>query len=143
MMFPEESDVLQTDETEDTGNGMSLGFDYTESRFLLIDGKNKTVEGVEAVKQWVELFLRTRPGVYRVYDNTGFGVDTRALINRRRLPEGFVRSEFERQVKGGIQLNPYVDYVDQFNYERNGRQLIVSFIVHLKNGESTEVTTNV
>lgn len=144
-MFPTDIDFenLEAGDEENQGGGDSFRFDYLSGEFILVDGKNKKIDGIEAVKQWVELMLRTKPGAYIVYGGSSFGVDTKQLMSLKNLPSGFVQSELKREIQEGLTLNPYIDFADQFEFTRVGKTMVISFIVHLKNGEETGVSYHV
>ena len=95
------------------GIGRAPAFQWEEDgrsgAFQLVDGALKERTGVEAVKQWFELMLRQTPGavpVYRTDSSTQPGVD-RTLLDRR-MPEGWVQAEIERNVRETAAFCPAV-----------------------------------
>lgn len=112
--------------------------------FQLVDGALVERTGREAVKQWFELMLRQKPGaipVYRVDGSTQPGVD-RTMLDRR-MPEGWVQAEIERQVRETAAFCPAVRAVDSFVFTRLRRGLQVEFTAHLHTDETVEVSTYV
>lgn len=80
--------------------GKSLAFDYKTDRFILVDGANKIPSKIEAIKQWIELFIRTEINRYKIYTDT-FGVKLKDLVGYR-LPRAYQIAEIERRITEGI-----------------------------------------
>ncbi len=120
----------------------SFSFDYVTKNFRVIDGAVTECTGVEAVKQWVELLIRTNPGKYAVYDED-FGVSTGELIGYKSIPLGFIYSELKREIQEGLAKNPAIDSMDNYSATRDNGILTISFTVYLKDGASGEVSVNV
>lgn len=136
MIFPETTSAAETLEEETTEIGASFSFDDAAGKFTLIDGSPKEITGTEAVKEWLKLFVRTIPGKYAVYGDTGFGVDTTLLIGKKSLPSGAILSELKRQITEGAALCPVISSVTDFSL--NGST--ISFTVVLASGEEDEVS---
>ena len=58
--------------------GRSFAFDYKTHRFVFKDGRNVEDTQIEAIKQWIELFIRTEMKKYMIYTDS-FGLDLRKL----------------------------------------------------------------
>lgn len=80
--------------------GMSLKFDYETKRFILVDGTNVIPSKIDAIKQWIELFIRTEVLKYEVYTDE-FGIDTSDILGYR-LPRGYKIAEIRRRTTEGI-----------------------------------------
>lgn len=112
--------------------------------FQLVDGALVERTGREAVRQWFELMLRQKPGaipIYRTDSSSQPGVD-RTMLDRR-MPEGWVQAEIERQVRETAAFCPAVRAVDSFVFTRLRRGLQVEFTAHLHTDETVEVSTYV
>lgn len=137
MIFPAASNAAETiDNPRSEPFGKSLAFDYEAKRFRLVDGSPVLVSGVDAVAQWLELFVRTIPGRYAVYEDQDFGVDATDLIGKKAVPNGAVISEIKREIEEGALLCPAIRSVYDFNLSGN----TVSFTVSLDDGEERELT---
>lgn len=128
--------------------GRAPAFVWNQNRrggsFQLVDGALVERTGREAVRQWFELMLRQKPGaipVYRVDGSTQPGVD-RTMLDRR-MPEGWVQAEIERQVRETAAFCPAVRAVDSFVFTRLRRGLQVEFTAYLHTDETVEVSTYV
>lgn len=124
--------------------GRSPAFVWNENgrggAFQLVDGALVERTGREAVKQWFELMLRQKPGaipIYRTDSSSQPGVD-RTMLDRR-MPEGWVQAEIERQVRETAAFCPAVRSVDSFVFTRLRRGLQVEFTAHLHTDETVEV----
>lgn len=112
--------------------------------FQLVDGALVERMGREAVRQWFELMLRQKPGaipIYRTDSSSQPGVD-RTMLDRR-MPEGWVQAEIERQVRETAAFCPAVRAVDSFVFTRLRRGLQVEFTAYLQTDETVEVSTYV
>ena len=142
-MFPDDVDlnsveVTTIDETVDTpvsGTiGRSLKFDYEKKEFVIEDGKNVEPGKIDAIKQWIELFIRTEVEKYKIY-TPSFGVDLRDLIGYR-LPRGYQVAEIMRRVNEGILTKcPDVVSVSDWNFDKG----TFSFTVKTNTGEEVVI----
>ena len=100
-MFPQISYDVETTITEDTESGeRSLLFDYDTNSFVVKNGNVQEASRVEAVKQWIELFIRVELNKYAIYSDN-FGLDLSNLVGYR-LPRSVQVSEIIRRLHDGI-----------------------------------------
>ena len=146
-IFPVIPTDIPAQAAETVGRSPAFAFDSTSSRrgaFQLVDGALVERTGKEAVRQWFELMLRQKPGaipVYRTDSSSQPGVD-RTMLDRR-MPDGWVQAEIERQVRETAAFCPAVRTVDSFVFTRLRRGLQVEFTAHLHTDETVEVRANV
>lgn len=141
-MFPVDETEFEIEvETEEelATVGRSFAFDYETKTFGVVDGLVKQPTDIEAIKQWVELLIRTQPGKYPVYGET-FGVSTDELIGYKSVPIGFIYSELKREIQDGLALNPSIDGMGNYSATRDNGMLTINFTVFLKDGATTEVS---
>ena len=137
MIFPKPSGASETIETSENSKlGCSLAFDFKTKSFRIIDGSPAKVTGVDAVAQWLELFVKTVPERYGVYEGEDFGVDSTKLIGKKVVPNGAVLSEIKREIEEGVPLCPAIQSVYGFNMLGD----TITFMVVLKNGEESGIT---
>lgn len=109
--------------------GDSLKFSYVNNRFVTVDGSPEKHSGIEAIKQWLELFVRTVPGKYGIYaDERRFGVSTTELIGKKILPNGAIVSEIHREIEEGAVLCPAIRSVYDFSFSGRTITFTVSTI---------------
>ena len=146
-IFPVIPTDIPAQAAETGGRSPAFAFDSTSSRrgaFQLVDGALVERTGKEAVRQWFELMLRQKPGaipVYRTDSSSQPGVD-RTMLDRR-MPDGWVQAEIERQVRETAAFCPAVRAVDSFVFTRLRRGLQVEFTAYLHTDETVEVSTYV
>lgn len=100
IIFPQTSYDIET-VTQDTNTGeRSILFDYKTNQFVMKNGNVKETSRVDAVKQWIELFIRVELGKYAIYSNN-FGLDLSNLVGYR-LPRSVQVSEIIRRLHEGI-----------------------------------------
>lgn len=141
-MFPTDVDFEAVDVSTVDSNvtttdtlGASLKFDYETERFILVDGKNVEPSKIEAIKQWIELYIRTELGKYKVYTDD-FGVDLRGLVGWR-LPRGYQISEIMRRINTGILTKcPNVTAVTDWDFAEG----TFSFTVTTDTGEEVRIS---
>lgn len=119
--------------------GRSFLFDFDTGQHRVVDGAVKECDELTAIKQWLELMVKTTLDKFLVYKDTGFGTSAEKFIGRRTLPKGFVASELEREIKESCLLNPAIERADDFSVTRTTRGMQIAFTAYLINGELVEV----
>lgn len=125
---------------KDTRIHRSFLFDFDKGQHKVIDGTPKECTELEAIKQWLQLMCLTGLDKYAVYKDEPFGTSAEFFLGYRKLPYGFIASEIQREVEEACQLNPAIEYVDNFIVSREGRKLKIEFTAHLVHDELLEVS---
>ena len=111
----------------------SFVFDFETGQFQFKSGVLTETTPIEAIKQWVELYIRVEKDKYKIY-SSNFGTDFSDLVGYR-LPRSYQVSEIIRRMDEGIKRNcPNVVNITDWNFD-NGT---FSFTLHTNTGE--EVT---
>lgn len=118
-------------------------FDYQNKQIILENGSPKLISNVEAVRQWIVLFITTPKDKYKIYDGTNFGTSIRKLFGRKTLNNGYEEAEVEREIREGLPLCPAISRVTNFNMEKVGRLVKIYVEVELFNGELVNETIDV
>lgn len=118
-------------------------FDYQNKQILLENGSPKLISNVEAVRQWIVLFITTPKNTYKIYDGTNFGTSIRKLFGKKTLNNGYEEAEVEREIREGLPLCPAISRVTNFNMEKIGRLVKIYVEVELFNGELVNETIDV
>jgi len=150
-MFPSvieetENEVQSTREkviSTSTELGLTPSFDYTKKQFLLENGSLKMITDVDAIKQWIVLFITTPKNTYQIYDGTDFGTSIRKLFGRKILNNGYEESEVEREIREGLPLCPAINRVTSFNMQKVGKLVKIYVQVELYDGELVDETIDV
>lgn len=117
-----------------TIKGKSFLFDFNTGEFVLRDGKPISIEGLEALKMWIDKILKTEKDKYEIYDSCNYGVNSLKDLLASDYPLPFVKSEIEREVKETLLQNTSIKFVEKFKFERNKRTLKVRFECHTNLG---------
>ena len=131
-MFPTQENILKENNLNDdktTINGKSFLFDFNSDEFELKDGKLSTIEKLEALKIWINKILITDKRKYEIYKNTDYGIENLRELITSDYPFEFIKSEVERAVKEILLKNKDIQSVENFEFERNKRLLIIRFNV--------------
>lgn len=131
-MFPEyEPQLNNIDQETKTTLGKSFLFDFNTGDFVLKDGKLVEVEGIEALKIWIQKILKTEKFKFKIYE-TGetneYGVTLLDLINKG-YPTYFVQAEIQREITEALLMNPEINDISNFIFARETRGLAVTFTV--------------
>lgn len=94
-------------------------------------------EGLEAVRQAVEIMLYTERFKWQIY-STNFGSEIDTLIGD---DYAYIISELPRMVTEALSVDSRVVSVEEWSFERAGTSLSVSFTVHTVFGDLAEVIT--
>lgn len=92
------------------------------------------VDGYAAVKQAVEIILRTQRFKWLIYSPSS-GMDYRGLVG---LDMGYVAAELQRRVKEALYMDSRVTGVKNYDFYADGDKLSVSFTVTTVFGDVTQ-----
>lgn len=142
-VFPVIPEELPATNADSIGRSPAFVFqgDGRAGGFQLVDGALVERRGLAAVRQWLELMLRQKPGKVPIYCVEGAvqpGVEQTSTD--RRAPEGWIYAEIERNIRDTAAFCPAIRTVDSFAFSRVRRGVEVRFTVHTRTGESGEVT---
>lgn len=128
-----------------TGTEIALNpaFDYKKKTMILENGSPKQIMGVEAIRQWIILFIITPKNTYKIYDGTGFGTSIRKLFGRKTLNNGYEEAEVEREIRDGLPLCPAINRVTSYNMTHVGKIVKIYVQVELYDGNLIEETVDV
>lgn len=112
-----------------------LAFDWSAGAYPIDRGSPREVIGVEAVKAWLELVLRTEAGRYGAYPSD-FGASLYALLGRR-LPKGASLSELRRQLQQSAAYLPVIGSIGPVTWD--GTRVTCTVTLEQEGTETTEV----
>ena len=143
-MFPNIMvNVQELSHVSDQQLGKVFLFDHSVKRHILEDGKLKEATELEAVKQWIELLLRTYVDHFPIYDGTYFGLSTLDLIGQKQFPLMMLQAMIEQEIKEKAVNHVLIRNIVGFRIERNDIGLSIYFTVILKNGNTQGVNVHV
>ena len=123
--------------------GFTPSFNYENKQIILENGSPKLISNIEAVRQWIVLFVTTPKNTYKIYDGTDFGTSIRKLFGKKTLNNGYEEAEVEREIREGLPLCPAISRVTNFNMEKVGRIVKIYVEVELFNGDLVNETIDV
>lgn len=132
VKLEEFAEPMQRDPTE---VGIGLAFNWDEDHFEMLDGSPVFTSGVEAVKEWIELVVRTRQGRYPIYP-ADFGGDALDLVGKK-IPKGFSLSEFKRKMLESGRYNPGIDDMEDFTWD--GEKISITVLLSDGTKEVSEI----
>lgn len=122
----------------DIGSEPKIDFDTT--KIVVNDGSAKTIDKVEAVRQWIVKFCSTEQDAYPIYLGTGFGTRFKRLYGKKRIGYGYEEAEIERDFREGLTLCPAIMQVTDFKLKKIGSVLNIFVQVELYEGELVDLT---
>lgn len=124
----------------DTSIGYEPKIDFENTKVVIENGSPKLINELEAIKQWIILFVNTEKDTMEVYEGTGFGCRIKKLFGSKKVGYGFEESELERDFTEGLPLNPAILSVPYFNVSKEGKKLIIKLQVELYNSELIDMS---
>lgn len=141
MMFP---DITVNIEEITTPSNDKLGkvflFDFKTGRHVIRDGKPVECTELQAVKQWVELLLKTQLDKYPIYEDSYFGLSTNDIIGVKSNPLVMVQAILEEEIKEKCKNHVLIRAITNFSVERTNNGVTIGFNVVLKNGNAKGVS---
>lgn len=114
--------------------------DFHPSKTYRIDGNRirGMIDGLDAVKQAVELILSTERFEYEIY-STDYGMETRDLIGKSRE---YVQGDLQRRISEALAEDDRVTGISDFDISFSGESATATFTVNSEFGNfQEEVTT--
>lgn len=137
-MFPENTIQDVIDQFEETQKEVSTEvlltskFNYTEHQTPLKDGSPIQINNIDAIKQWIILFILTPKDIYQIYEGTGFGTSLYKMRGQKKLfSSGYADAEIERELREGLPLCPAIKQLTGFELNKEGKNLIINVQVQL------------
>lgn len=133
-MLPTNNNFIDTDETVSEVPTKTFFIDFINNKIV------GTVDGIEAIKQAVFLILNTERYENMVYD-WDYGFESQDLIG---MPIGYVYPELKRRIEEALTQDDRIESVEDFNFEKNGTIVTVTFTVTTNQGAfETETEVNI
>lgn len=140
-MFPdntlrEEIQVYQNSlKVQSTKLGLTTSLNFEKSQIILSNGSPKLITDIEAIQQWIILFVTTPRDTLHIYKGTNFGTSYRKLLGRKVLNNGYEEAELEREITEGLPLNPAIKSVTNVKLSKEGKYLNVDVQVQLQDDQ--------
>ena len=115
MLFDKATTEQTVRTLRDSAVGTAFSFDWEKNCFAMEDGSPVEVTGEAAVREWLQLVVRTAAGRYPIYP-ADFGAKAQDLAGRK-LPHGAGLSELRRQIADSARHLPVIQEVSKVTYE--------------------------
>lgn len=119
----------------------TFAYDFLKGDFIVENGNIKNLEGVEALKLWIEKLLLTQLGKYQIYKGTNYGANIEDLVIGNTYGIDFTESELKRELETALLEHDDIDELNSFSLSVKGAVLSISFTLKTAYGELTEVFT--
>jgi hypothetical protein len=126
-----------------TDLGKTPNIEFENKKITVANGTPKLITDIEAIRQWIILFVTTPKDTYKIYNGTNFGTSIRKLFGKKVLNNGYEEAEVEREIRDGLPLCPAINRVTSFDMKKVGRILKVYVSVELFDGELITETIDV
>lgn len=120
--------VINQASAEPVTYGKELAFDFAASDFVMEDGSPKVVEGIEALKVWIEKTIRTAKFRFKIYDDQ-YGCQIDEIIGYD-VSRAVLESEVQRVIREALIYDNRIADVRDFQIERGDDWLKVTFTVY-------------
>ncbi|MBZ9615286.1 DUF2634 domain-containing protein [Clostridium estertheticum] len=138
-IFPVEtiSTIIEatTSDSTDLPLLITYAWDFVNDDFLLTDGKNTLVTGIDAVKVWAWKALHTPRYRYLAY-SWNYGNEFEDLINKGYSNE-VLKSEIERCLKEALLISAYITSIQDISIVIDGSKVSVDFTIVTIYGEAS------
>lgn len=121
------------EETKPLGIIHVIEFSNNQLSVIIEDGKPKIAENNrDKIKSFLSVLLITQLNKYKVYKTESFGLTYFNYIGQKSLPQGFIDSEFKRELEEWLLKLNIVDSLTDFSFTRYQTVLEINFTVILK-----------
>lgn len=118
MLFEPIPATEEEQEIPETAVMAGFRFDYKNNAFVMDAGSPAEVTGVEAVKEWIQLVVRTAQKRYAIYPSN-FGARAQDLVGKKvgGTPKGLDLSELRRQLLESSKHLKAIRGISRMTYE--------------------------
>lgn len=114
-------------------------FDFNNDEFVFENKDAVTLTGVDALKQWIEKYIKTQLNRYPMYKSTGYGANIEDLVIGKSYHFDFAESELRREVETALLKHDDIYKLENFKAIKKGDALNIEFTLATKYGTVTEV----
>lgn len=117
----------------------TFDFDFKSGEFNMKNRNPVVLEGIDALKMWIEKCLRTQLNRYSIYKGTQYGANIEDLVIGKSYGDGFAESELRREIEEALVRHEDIQSLDDFSITTKGSLMEVSFTLATTYGELSEV----
>lgn len=131
-ILPQKIDFLKKDNNE-TETFKEYAVDLKTGKLIYENGKNKIVEGKEALKIWIWKVLQTSKGKYEAYSNN-YGNEFENIIGKN-YSKALTESELRRLTEECLVKNKFIKGISNFCATIEGSKVTINVAVKTVYGE--------
>ena len=121
--------------------GSEISWDFETNQPLVIDGEIQVVEGVDALRVWIEKALRTERYKWPVY-TWSYGAEIERVLETG-MTGAALNQSLKQSIVDALIYHPQISQVAGFDFEAKGDLLNVTFEVKTILDDVLEVNLNV
>lgn len=108
--------------------GKTFLYDFDKGDFVMKGGKLVELSELDSLKMWIMKVMKSESFRFRIYDDTVYGTSIESLIGSS-LPRAYIESEIEREVNESLLLSPYINRLEGWEFQRDGKWMRIKFTV--------------
>lgn len=142
-MFPKiNNTIVNTQDDNPINLGKCFKFDFEKGSHIIVDGKFVECNFEENIKYFIQVVLRTKKDIFKVYtvdDEEDFGLSIYNYIGDKVYHKGFILSETKREIIEQLLNHPFIKDVDNFTFDFENTLLTINFNCYLQNNETLNI----
>ncbi|MEK5070790.1 DUF2634 domain-containing protein [Sporosarcina sp. FSL K6-1508] len=108
--------------------GKTFLYDFDKGDFVMRGGKLVELFELDSLKMWILKIMKTESFRFRIYEETVYGTSIESLIGSS-LPRAYIEAEIAREVTESLLLSPYINRLEGWQFERDGKWMRINFKV--------------
>ena len=117
----------------------TFDFDFRNGEFNMKNGNPVVLEGVDALKMWIQKCIRTQLNRYSIYKGKQYGANIEDLVIGKSYGNGFAESELRREIEEALLRHEDILSLSDFSVSTTRKLMEVSFTLATTYGELSEV----
>ena len=117
----------------------TFDFDFKSGEFNMKNGNPVVLEGVDALKLWIQKCIRTQLNRYSIYEGKQYGANIEDLVIGQSYGKGFAESELQREIEEALLRHEDILSLGDFSVSTKRKLMEVSFTLATTYGELSEV----
>lgn len=117
----------------------TFDFDFRIGEFKMKNKNPVELEGVDALKLWIEKCIRTQLDRYSIYKGKRYGANIEDLVIGKSYGSGFVESELRREIEEALLRHEDILSLSNFSIATKRKLMEITFSLATTYGELSEV----
>ena len=117
----------------------TFDFDFRTGEFKMKNKNPVELEGVDALKLWIEKCIRTQLDRYSIYKGKRYGANIEDLVIGKSYGSGFVESELRREIEEALLRHEDILSLSSFSITTKRKLMEITFSLATTYGELSEV----